>query len=545
MQRVEARRRVTGAALLLLATLASQASANTRSQQLYAKALVPYHLHRWEQAHVLLDDALAADPDDAVVAYYRGLTSAHLGFPDKAIIDIEHALSLRPDLQPAVLDLGILYFETGQYQTAQEWLQRAYRLPGNRFSAAFFLGLTKLRMGDPKGAQPLLAEAAKDPSLRQSALYYQALAMSRQGESAEARELMAQVQNGPPDSETTQIARQYLLAPPSAVAGGEEKPWSVYAQSGFGYDSNVVLAPNNVNLAPGETLHNCYTMRNGACVPLDTKGEQDGFFAVSFGGKYRLFTTTVGEGSLGYDFYQSVHFQTPSFDLQNHEIHLDLSSTPQGPLQFGLSGFYDFYLLDYASFYQQGRGVPWVTLFEGKVAATQTYYQIIGQDFLGSENSGNNPNLQPGYSVRNPFNPFRDAVNNAFGVRQFFLLGAADRYMSVGYQWDDNDPFSKNGTDFAYTDNIFDIRADFGLFDFARATVGYAIDLQDYEHPNSRTDFSRRRHDFDNQIVVRFARDFTAFLSADIAYYGVINHSNIPDFQYDRNIVEASVRVHF
>ena len=543
MRRCEVRRRAIGAALLLFLAAASSASASPRSQLLYAKALVPFHAQRWEEARRLLDEAAAADPNDALVSYYRGLTSARLGFPAPAIKDIEHALVLRPDLQPALLDLGILYFETGQYQQAQDWLQRAYKQPANRFSAAFFLGLTKLRTGDPKGAQPLLAEAAKDPALRQSALYYQGIAALRAGDPKGAQALFEQVQAGPSNTETAQIARQYVASPaPVAAAAAESgKPWSVYADGGFGYDSNVTLTPDNVTIAPGQKLVDCYTVVNGRCQKLDTTGEQDGFFAVKFGGKYRLFAFDLGEGSIGYDFYQSVHFQTPSFDLQNHELHLDLASTRQGLFQFGVSGFYDYYLLDYAQFYQQGRGVPWVTVFEGNVAATQAYYQIIGQDFLGKENSTN----PPGYSLRDPFNPFRDAVNNAVGVRQFFLLGAADRFMSIGYQWDNNDPFSTDGTDFAYYDNLFDVRADFGILDWVHGTVGYLFDLQDYKHQNSRTDFSKRRHDGQNQIVIQFSRDFLTFLSADLSYFGIFNSSNIPDFQYDRNIVQASVRVHF
>jgi tetratricopeptide (TPR) repeat protein len=110
---------------VLFLAAASSASASPRSQLLYAKALIPFNAQRWEDAHRLLDEAAAADPNDALVAYYRGLTSARLGFPDQAIKDIEHALSLRPDLQPALLDLGIRYFETGQYDQAQDWLQRA------------------------------------------------------------------------------------------------------------------------------------------------------------------------------------------------------------------------------------------------------------------------------------------------------------------------------------------------------------------------------------------------------------------------------------
>jgi hypothetical protein len=469
-----------------------------------------------------------------LVAYYQGLTNARLGFPDKAIRDIEHALSLRPDLPPAVLDLGILYFETGQYEPAEQWLQRAYPQPSTHFSAAFFLGLTKLREGDPKTAGPLLAEAAKDPGLRQSAQYYEAVAVLRAGDTTQGRQLLGQVQLGPADTETAQIAKQYLAVAPTAPAPLAEKPWSVYGEGGFGYDSNVTLTPDKVTIAgqaPGQNLVNCYTGGGNTglpCTKLNTKGEEDGFFAVSLGGKYRLFATDLAEGSLGYDFYQSVHFQTASFDLQNHELHLDLSSMRRGFFQAGVSGFYDFYMLDYQSFYNQGRGVPWVTFFEGPIAATQVYYQFISQDYS-----------------RGPFSPFRDAFNNAVGARQYFLLGAADRFASLGYQWDDNDPLSHNGTDFAYDDNIIDARVDFGVLDWVHGTVGYAVDLQNYKHNNSRTDYAKQRHDFDNQIVIRFTRDLTANLTADLSYFGVINDSNIPDFQYDRNIVEAGVRLYF
>ena len=310
-----------------------------------------------------------------------------------------------------MLELGILYIETGQSPQAEEWLQRAYKQHANRFSAAFFLGLTKLRTGDSKGAQPLLAEAAKDPVLRQSALYYQGVAALRAGDARGGQQLFAQVQQGPGDTETAQIARQYITAAPTTLAAAAPgKKWSVYADGGFGYDSNVVLAPNS------SSLKNCYTQTaDGTCLALDTDGEMDGFFALGLGGQYQLFSVEMGQGSIGYDFYQSVHFTTPSFDLQNHHLHLDLSTTRQGPLQIGVSGFYDFYMLDYQSFYNQGRGVPWVNFFEGQVGVTQIYYQIIGQDYS-----------------RGPFSPFRDAINNAFGARQYFLLGAADRSMSFG-----------------------------------------------------------------------------------------------------------------
>ena len=181
-----------------------------------------------------------------------------------------------------------------------------------------------------------------------------------------------------------------------------------------------------------------------------------------------------------------------------------------------------------------------MTVFEGTVAATQAYYQIIGQDFLGKLNSTN----PPGYSLRDPFNPFRNAVNNAVGVRQFFLLGAAGRFMSIGISGTTTTRSRKTAPTSRTTTTSSTCGPTSG-FSTGHATVSYLFDLQDYQHQNSRTGFTKRRHDGQNQIVIRFSRDFLTFLSADLSYFGIVNSSNIPDFQYDRNIVQASVRVHF
>lgn len=493
---------------------ATPAAGNTRSQQLYAKALAPFHAQRWQDAQALLTEALAADPDDALAAYYRGLANARLGNAADAIRDIERALALRPDLTSAVLDLGILYFDTAQYPAAQQWLERAYQQPTTHFPAAFYLGLTRLRLGDPEGATPYFEEAGKDPALRPAAQYYQALALLRAGETAAGRTLLQQVELGPAEAQTTQLAREYLAGGgPAAPAVAEKKPWWVHANAGFGYDSNVSLIPDS----------------SAAQAGLDTDGEQDGFFRIGAGAGYRLYDGAQGSADLGYNLYQSVHFTTSRYDLQSHKLNLTLATPIHSELvQVGIAGEYEFYLLDYQSFYQTGRGTPFVNVFEGQIAATQVYYTFGGQDFF-----------------RGPFDPFRDAYINRAGVRQYFLLGAIDRYLSVGYTWDDFDPLSRDGTDFAYMDNMFDLQLAFGLFDLARGQVGYLFDLQDYEHPNSRTGFSRRRHDKQSQFVVHLAHDFTDMLSADLAYLGVLNDSNIDDFEYNRNLIQANVWLQF
>lgn len=504
--------RAIGAALLALGT-AGPASASTRSQQLDAKGLVPFQAQRWVEAQQIFGEALAADPDDAVAAYYRGLSEARLGNQANAIRDIERALALDPSMKQALLDLGILYFETGQYVPAQQWLERAYQQPDSRFSAALYLGVTRLRLGDPAGALPYLREAQKDPALRQTGQYYEAVALLRDGKTSEGKALLQQVQNGPTELQTTQVAKQVMSGSGTTVIATEEKPWSVHANAGFGYDSNNGLIPSS----------------SAAQVGLDTAGETDGFFRVGAGASYTLADADLGSAEMGYNLYQSVHFDTPRFDLQSHRVNLTLATPVRNQFwQAGVAGIYDFYLLDYQSFYQAGRGTPFVNFFEGDIAATQIFYTFGGQDFF-----------------RGPFNPFRDAYINRTGARQMFLLGAVDRFVSFGYTWDNFDPASRNGTDFAYNDNMFDVALDFPIYDYAQAQLGYLFDLQNYKYPNSRVDYSKRRHDGQNQVVVHLSHAFTDMISADLAYLGVFNGSNIPDFEYDRQIIQANVWLQF
>jgi Tfp pilus assembly protein PilF len=498
---------------LLAVGIAAPGLANTRSQQLVAKALVPLQAQRWQEAQQILGEALAADPDDAVAAYYRGLAAARLGNRAAAISDLERALALDPSLKPALLDLGILYFDSGQYAAAQQWLERAYQQPETRFPAALYLGVTRLRLGDPAAATTYLRDAGKDPGLRQTAQYYEAVALLRDGQPSEGRALLQQVAAGPAEVQTTQIANSFLGGGGATAIAAEEKPWSVHANAGFGYDSNTGLIPSS----------------SAAQVGLDTEGESGGFFRVGLGGNYRLAAGDVGSADMGYNFYQSVHFSSPRFDLQSHRVNLTLATPVRDALwQVGVAGVYDFYLLDYQSFYQSGRGTPFVNLFQGDIGATQAYYTFGGQDFF-----------------RGPFEPFRDSYINRVGVRQSFLLGAIDRFVSVGYTWDNFDPVSRDGTDFAYTDNMFDVGLDFGILDIAHGQLAYLIDIQNYEHPNSRTDYTKRRHDAQNQFVVHLSHSFTDMLAADLTYLGVLNNSNISDFEYDRNIIQANVWLQF
>ena len=520
---------VAFSALLLRST---GVQANVRSQALYARGLVAFDAGQWQQAYRLFDQAVQADGTDALALYYRGLTQARRGLRPAAIQDLEAALKLKPTLPRAALDLGIAYFDAAQYPQAKTWLERAHQQGAERFTAAFFLGLTLYRLGDDSGAQTYLNEAKADPELRPSAQYYTGLALLRQGKTAAGRAELAQVTREQPQSEVGTAAQPYAGAearqPPSAASAQPKKPWSLYGELGFEYDSNVVIAPSDSSFKSAGISR-----------------QADGRAVLQAGGSYTLLDSDIGSLRAEYDFYQSVHFRLTEFDLQGHRVRLDAASPP-GLISYGVSGTYDFYALDYQSFFQEALGTPWIAVAEGDAAATQLYYTVRGRDFF-----------------RQPYDPSRDAIDNAVGLRQYLALGSADRVLSFGYQFDAEQTLTHGpngqpivctptlqtsgcgGRDFDYKGNQFDAGVSLPILDVARAQLAYLFRLEDYQFPNSRLGFGPRRHDNEHQFVVALTHDLTPHVALGLDYFGVINNSNVPDFDYDRNVVSVIVLVTF
>jgi Flp pilus assembly protein TadD len=93
--------RVQLPATLVIATLLLMphlAEANTRSQQHYAKGLIPFQAGQWQSAYASFTNATKRRPHDAVARYYRGIAGATSAFVQESIADLEAALQIRPDL---------------------------------------------------------------------------------------------------------------------------------------------------------------------------------------------------------------------------------------------------------------------------------------------------------------------------------------------------------------------------------------------------------------------------------------------------------------
>jgi len=458
-----------------------------------------------QEALSTFDEAVAADPSDMYARYYRGVTRGRLNDLPGAISDLQ-AVAESHVVKQAPLELGVVLVQAGEYDEAIPWLEQAQKVPTLDARASLFLGIAQLRAGQTTAAQRNFEHAeAKDTSLRLPARYYRGIAAYQDGKLSDAQSAFEYVQAYDPESDMGREAGTFL----QRIRSGDYSRWEVYGAFGLQYDSNVVLAPSNG------------TLNDLSKDALNISNQADGVGVITLGGLYVPWRTENTELSVGYEFYQSLHFQLTDFNLQDHRLNAQGVVT-EDIYQFGLLGRYDYYFLgDENSFLQEVIGLPWFAVNEGDIGRTEVFYRQRWRDFK-----------QLAYDIRNAF-------NYGAGFRQLFSLGAAERYVSIGYRYDHESPTQEAGDLFSYDGNEVDAGAGWSFPLGINAEVVFAYRNEDYAPQ------SNGRDDNEYQVLVNFYKQLTEYLAVTAGYYGDFNNSNQAEFEYTRNVGSIAMEVRF
>jgi hypothetical protein len=363
------------------------------------------------------------------------------------------------------------------------------------------------------------------------------LALAAVGRAEHSRLEFASAASAAPTSEVGVIASRYATGSETSIAG--TSPWNFFADTQLGYDSNVVIGPSD---GTG-----------------DTSEDGDGAWILAVGGQYHLIRSDSGVLTASVDLSQSVHFDRTDFDLTGTRMRLDWQAAIDW-FEYGINAGYDFYGLNYQTFYQDALMTPWVAAREGDIAATQLFYGFRYRDFF-----------------RAPFSPYRDGFNNSVGVRQYVLLPDGVSMVHGGYRFEVEDPehaddddfyVGRGARDFEYDGNQFDVgvstAADLGGLGPFSAEAGYSFRYDDYAHRNSRTRSVQQngtvtnglhRHDSEHEVALSVGRDLAPDVAAlrawtdssmvTLAFIAVVNDSNIDEFQYDRFLTMIGFQARF
>ncbi len=490
---------------------AGLARADVNAHVAFARGLVAFHGAQWNEAIAAFGRALEADSKDARARYYRGLARARAGDTAGAIVDLEQALRDQPDLPHAWLDLGIAYLSAGRLDDARAALERAVERGHERHVAEFFLGLVKYRLGEYAAASELFRQAQADPEVRLPATYYAALLAERQGRPENARPLLEVVAREAAGVEIGEAAAQYLAGTDSGLTPSGEHRWRAAARLSFEYDSNVTLGPSSVTVF----------------APRDVTEKADGRAVIVAGLRYRFVDAASFNLVGGYEVSQSLHFDLRRFDLQGHRLSVALAS-PANRWSWGVGTEYNFFALDYRTFFHEALVTPWAALPWSENVATQAFVSVRGRDFL-----------------RAPYDPGRDAWLYAPGLRQYFSLGGANRLLGIGYRYEIEDTVSSGpqGRAFAYKGHLLDADLRWSLADAVYAEAAYVYRRHDYD--NRESGFGVRRQDDAHEFALGFSYQLTDHWAWTIGYIGQRHESNVALFEYDRHVVSTGTQVVF
>jgi tetratricopeptide (TPR) repeat protein len=111
-----------------------------------------YRDNRFEEALRLLDPAIAADPDNATLLYWRGLTREKLGMDDGAIGDFARVVAKVPEHFSSYQHLDYLLFQQGRTDEIITWWNRYLAEVPDDANAYLERGGTWFRVGNNENA---------------------------------------------------------------------------------------------------------------------------------------------------------------------------------------------------------------------------------------------------------------------------------------------------------------------------------------------------------------------------------------------------------
>jgi hypothetical protein len=358
-----------------------------------------------------------------------------------------------------------------------------------------------------------LATGAALASERSELLVAQGEVAYHAGRIEEARRLFTDALAADPNE---QAARNWLDVIASRLprerARGERReaaarPWDLEIGTGVQYDSNVDLDPEH--------------------------GEEDAGLLFRLGGHYDPYRDDKTLVRLDYDFLQVLHLEVHDFDVRSNRIRGTVSRAVTPSLWLGLQGGYDHTTLHTHAYLQQPWVSPYLSIIEGDFGATQILYRHAEQDYLGA-----------------PFGGFpvdRDGMLDAAELNQLFFFLDRRLAVTLGYMYEEATPHKKSGDDYARQTHQGRINFRFPAWWRTMVELEYVYRYDDYTEPNSNSPSGKTRQDNGNYVATFLRRPIPIVPNLDgvVSYFATVNGSNLPLFDYSRQIVAFELRYYF
>ncbi len=520
------------AILILLSTISLPCSVQAQeadAEVLVAEGIFAYDAKRYDEAIALLSRAVALDPRHARAFYYLALCHLARGHAEQAIAPLSTLRTLRPSDPEVAYQLGAALFALRNYEKAAPLLEEVFRQEPKRENLGFYVGFLRYRQKEyDSAAAALSTNVSSDPDLRQLAFFYRGMALGVLGLSDQAQAELASAQRVQPSSPITGASVRVQEALAATKRGTETQRLRLQVAVGGYYDDNVAVNPRRSSDPVAEALRSRTTQSPG--------------LVTSARGDYAWYRKGPIESTVTYSYYQTVNTNSGvgRFNIQDHLG--GLSGVYRGtvgtvPYEIGGQYSYDYMFLDFTGFLSRHSLTFPATLVPPAVSLplvgrmenlTTLLYRYQRKEFFAEP--GNN-------DIR--FGPeSRDAFNNMVGFLHAFRF-RQDRYIvRMGYQ---HDTEAASGSSFAYSGNRLQLggQATLPWYDLS-LRLDYEVHWRAYNYTqviflDDASQFSPRR-DTEQDVFFQIAKALPHNLTVALQYQGVLNNSNIPVYNYSKNV---------
>lgn len=459
----------------------------------------------YEEAVDVLKKAREHDPNSSVAAFYLGTAYKKIQDYKEARVHLKDAMTLSPAVKEAVMELADVLYQLGNIDEALEKLEMAEREGIAPAQTAFLKGLVLVKQGKNNEAIESFKKAkSTDNELATSADYQIGVANLQEGRLSDARDIFKEIIVRDPNSDISQFANQYI----DAITGRlkEEKPFRITAGLQYQYDDNVLLKPGDSAAAAGITNE----ADSSAITTLRAE------YSPRLRGPYGI--------KAQYSLYLNEHSTLHTHDVQSHYVSLvpsyDLKSS-----SISLLTSYNYTLVHDEKYLQTGSVTPTYTFTLTGNQYAQAFYRYTKKDYLNA-----------------PISPDEDRSgdDNGLGASWFYLIMESRGFINLRYEYNREDT---EGVNWKYSGNKAALSFLYPVADRLKFNVAGEGYVQDYENVNTWSGVKRKDETYTGSALLSY--NFFDDMDVQVQYGYTKGRSNIPVYDYSKNVVSIGVEVRF
>jgi tetratricopeptide (TPR) repeat protein len=270
----------------------------------------------YQNAITNFEKAIQLNPDDPEFYHYMGKTYLENQNYELSEKYLSEAFNRNPLLSDIKKDRAILLYRQEKYRLSADLFLEIIRENPSEIISIYYAANCLYKMQDYYQAGQLFQKSAKaSPSLKANCMYYAGICYTKTGLPHKGRQLFMQVQNNPKSGTLKEYASKWLNAIDKKTL--TRKPYFLFAQLGYQYDSNIRLEPIDEDLYTDEDDYCTSFLFSGNYTLADAKPYQISAGMVYFKYVYSEYTQYNMDGSMA-------HLNT-KIDLLPVKIGLDLS----------------------------------------------------------------------------------------------------------------------------------------------------------------------------------------------------------------------------